>query len=159
MTSSMTTNRNEALRQRAQVDRLLGDMAELLAEIVDAEADAWWHTPTVPTDAIAGRISELCSRLRVLFTLEKVDESLDELLATQPGLRGEFEKLCGQRCQLLGLLEEIDELADPAARAATRWSDVETRFRCFQQQLSHHPRRHGSLGQSWTLSRFATGYA
>ena len=40
MVSTLTTSRREFLRQRDQVERLLGNLAELLEDIADAEADA-----------------------------------------------------------------------------------------------------------------------
>lgn len=145
MVSTLTTNRREFLRQRAQVERLLGHLAELLEDIADAEADASWRAPAVPIDAVPDRVADLCARLRTLFFLEETDDALAEVAAMQPTLRDQLEGLHGEHPQLLELLEQIQELAGSSVRPASTWDDVESQFHRFQHALSHHQQRHDEL--------------
>ena len=147
MVSTLTTSRREFLRQRDQVEHLLENLAELLDDIADAEADASWGLPAMPTDAVSDRVADLCARLRTLFFLEETDDALAELLAMQPTLREELEELYGEHPQLLELLEQIQELAGSSVRPASTWDDVESRFHRFQRALSRHQRRHDDLGE------------
>ena len=114
MVSTVTTNRGEVLVQRDQVERLLGQLAELLDDIADADADSSWGLPAVPTDAIPDQVADLCGRMQMLFFLEETDETLAELIEMQPELRDELERLHCEHPRLLNLLEEIRELAGPS---------------------------------------------
>ena len=145
MVSTLTTSRREFLRQRDQVERLLGNLAELLEDIADAEADASWGLPAMPADAVSDRVADLCARLRTLFFLEETDDALAELMALEPTLREELEDLFGEHPQLLELLEQIQELAGSSVRPASTWDDVETHFHRFQRALCSHQRRHDDL--------------
>jgi len=127
------------------VERLLGNLAELLEEIADAEADASWGLPAMPTDAVSDRVADLCARLRTLFFLEETDDALAELMAMEPTLREELEDLFGEHPQLLELLEQIQELAGSSLRPASTWDDVESHFHRFQRALRRHQRRHDDL--------------
>jgi DNA repair ATPase RecN len=144
MVSTLTTNRREFLRQRDQVEHLLENLAELLDDIADAEADASWGLPAMPTD-VSDRVADLSGRLRTLFFLEETDNALAELREMQPTLREELEELYGEHPQLLEVLEQIQELAGSAVRPASTWDDVESRFHRFQRALSRHQRRHDDL--------------
>ena len=146
MVSTLTTSRREFLRQRDQVERLLGNLAELLDDIADAEADASWGLPAMPTD-VSDRVADLSARLRTLFFLEETDDALAKLRAMQPTLREELEELYGEHPQLLEVLEQIQELAGSSVRPASTWDDVESRFHRFQRALCRHQRRHDDLGQ------------
>lgn len=147
MVSTLTTSRREFLRQRDQVDRLLGNLAELLEDIAEAETDASWRAPAVPTDAVPDRVADLCGRLRTLFFLEETDDALARLLRMQPTLREELEGLYGEHPQLLELLEQIQEVAGSSVSPASTWDDVELRFHRFQRALCRHQRRHDDLGE------------
>jgi chromosome segregation ATPase len=145
MVSTLTTSRREFLRQRDQVERLLGNLAELLEDIADAEADASWGLPAMPADAVSDRVADLCARLRTLFFLEETDDALAELMAMEPTLREELEDLFGEHPQLLELLEQIQELAGSSVRPTSTWDDVESHFHRFQRALCRHQRRHDDL--------------
>ncbi len=147
MVRALPSNRGEFLRQRDQVEHLLENLAELLDDIADAEADSSWGLPTMPTNAVSDRVADLCARLQTLFFLEETDEALAEILTMEPTLREELEELYGEHPQLLELLEQIQELAGSSARPASTWDDVESRFHRFQRALSRHQRRHDDLGQ------------
>lgn len=145
MVSTFTTSRREFLRQRAQVERLLRHLAELLEDIADAEADDSWRAPAVPTEAVPDRVADLCSRLRRLFLLEETDEALAQLAAMRPSLQDELDGLHEEHPQLLDLLEQIRELAGSSVRPASTWDDVELNFRRFQRALRRHQQRHDDL--------------
>lgn len=151
MVSTVTTERGELHFQRDQVQRLLNQLAELLEDIADADADSSWNWTAVPTDAIPDRVTDLCGRLQTLFFLEETDATLVDLLETQPELRNEVEGLHGEHPRLLNLLEEIGELAGSSVRPASTWDDVESRFHRFQRALSGHLRRHDDLGERVAL--------
>ena len=151
MVSTLTTSRGEFLRQRDQVDRLLRHLAELLEDIADADVDASWGLPAVPTDVVSDRVADLCGRLRTLFFLEETDDAVLELLELQPDLYDELAGLHGEHPQLLECLEQIQELSGSSGRPASTWDDVELRFHRFQRALSHHQRRHDDLGERLTL--------
>lgn len=142
----LTTNRGEFRRQRDHVEHLLQHLAELLEDIADADADASWRSPAVPTDPVSDRVGDVCARLRTLFFLEESDAALAKLLAMQPTLREELEGLHGEHSQLLELLEQIQELAGSSVRPTSTWDDVESQFHRFQRALSRHQRRHDDLG-------------
>ena len=146
MVSTLTTSRRDFLRQRDQVERLLENLAELLDDIADAEADSSWGLPAMPTD-VSDRVADLSARLRTLFFLEETDDALAELREMQPTLREELEELYGEHPQLLELLDQIQELAGSSVRPASTWDDVESRFHRFQRALSCHQRRHDDLGE------------
>lgn len=151
MVSTVTTRRGELGFQRDQVHRLLGQLAELLEDIADADADSSWGWSAVPTDAVPDRVADLCGRLQTLFFLEETDGTLVDLLEEQPELRDELEGLHDEHAHLLSLLEEIGELSGSSVRPASTWDDVESRFHRFQQALSCHQRRHDDLGQRAAL--------
>lgn len=147
MVSTLKSNRGEFLRQRDQVEHLLENLAELLDDIADAEADASWGLPAMPTSAVSDRVADLCARLQTLFFLEETDDALAEILAMEPTLREELEGLYAEHPQLLELLEQIRELAGSSPRPVSTWDDVESRFHRFQRALSRHQQRHDDLGQ------------
>jgi len=152
MLNTLTIDRGEFLRQQAQVERLLGHLAELLEDIADAEADVSWRAPAVPIDAVPERVADLCARLRTLFLLEETDDALAEVAAMQPTLRDELEGLYGEHPQLLELLEQIQELSGSSVRPASTWDDVESQFHRFQHALCRHQQRHDSFGELVAVS-------
>ena len=147
MMSTVTTQRKELHVQRKQIERLLGQLAELLEDIADADTDSSWGWSAVPADGVADRVADLSGRLQTLFFLEESDDGLAGLLELQPELRDELEGLHGEHPWLLGLLEEVHELAGSSVRPASTWDDVESRFHRFQRALSGHQRRHDDLGE------------
>ena len=151
MVSTVTTQSQELHVQRHQVERLLGQLAELLEDIADADVDSSWGWSAVPADAVPDRVEDLCGRLQKLFFLEETDDALVELLEVQPELRDELEGLHDEHPRLLGWLDEIRELAGSSVRPASTWDDVESRFHRFQRALSGHQRRHDDLGERVTL--------
>lgn len=153
MTNTYVISRREFLRQRAHVERLLGQLAELLEDIADAEADASWRAPAVPTEAVPDRVAEICNRLRRLFLLEEADAALAQLAAMRPSLQDELEGLHGEHPQLLDLLEQVQELAGSSVRPASTWDDVELRFRRFRRALNHHQQRHDDLVELVAVAR------
>ncbi|NLF69042.1 MAG: hypothetical protein GX575_08295 [Candidatus Anammoximicrobium sp.] len=151
MVSTVTTRRGDLRSQRDQVHRLLNQLAELLEDLADADADSSWGWSAVPTDAVPDRVSDLSSRLQTLFFLEENDGTLEELLEEQPELRDELEGLRDEHPQLLSQLEEVGELTGSSVRPVSTWDDVESRFHRFQLALSRHQRRHDDLGQRAAL--------
>jgi hypothetical protein len=151
MVSTVTRQRRELHVQRDQIERLLGQLAELLEDIADADTDSSWGWSAVPADAVPDRVADLCGRLQTLFFLEETDDALVELVEMQPELRDELEGLHEEHPRLLGLLEEVRELAGSSVRPASTWDDVESRFHRFQRALSGHQRRHDDLGERVTL--------
>jgi hypothetical protein len=151
MVSTVTRQCQDLRVQRHQVERLLGQLAELLEDIADADVDSSWGWSAVPADAVPDRVEDLCGRLQQLFFLEETDDELAEVLEVQPDLRDELAGLHEEHPRLLGLLEEIRELAGSSVRPASTWDDVESRFHRFQRALSGHQRRHDDLGDRVTL--------
>lgn len=147
MVSKSTTSRNELSRERERVERLLKQLAQRLEDIAEAEADASWGLPSMPTDPVSDRVADLCARLRTLFVLEETDDALAELRDMQPTLREEFDELYDEHPLLLEVLEQIQELAGSSVRPVSTWNDVESRFHRFQRDLSLHQQRHEALGQ------------
>jgi hypothetical protein len=145
MVSTLATSRREFLRQWDQVKHLTGNLAELLDDIADAEADASWGLPVVPTDAVSDRVADLGARLQTLFFLEETDDALAELAEFEPTVREELDELFGEHPQLLELLEQIQELSGSSVRPASTWEDVESQFHRFQLALGSHQRRHDAL--------------
>jgi len=145
MVSALTTSRSEFLRQWDQVKHLAGNLAELLDDIADAEADASWGLPVVPTDAVSDRIADLGARLQTLFFLEEADDAFVEQAEFEPATREELDDLFGEHPQLLELLEQIQELSGSSVRPASTWDDVESHFHQFQRALCSHQRRHDAL--------------
>lgn len=151
MVSTLTTSRNEFLRQRDQVERQLRNLAELLEDIADAEADASWGLPAMPADAVSDRVADLCARLQTLFFLEETSESLGEGPELEPAMREDVEDLFGEHPQLLELLEQVQELAGSSVRPTSTWDDVESHFHRFQRALGRHQRRHDDLRERLTV--------
>ncbi len=145
MVSTLTTSRKEFLRQREQVERQLGNLAELLEDIADAESDASWGLPAVPIDAVSDRVADLCARLQTLFFLEETADAPGEGPEFEPAAREDVEELWGEHPKLLELLEQVQELAGSSVRPASTWDDVESHFHRFQRALSRHQRRHDDL--------------
>lgn len=140
MNASTETLRIEVASQRGQVSRLLRDVEQLLDDIADADADASWFAPAMPTDAVPDRLADLASQLQHMFVLEEDTEYLSELFPTKPGLRREFQRLHEDHGRLLDLLEEVSELAGSSTEVGSTWDDIESRYRCFARELKGHQR-------------------
>jgi hypothetical protein len=126
---------------RERIDRGLSEIEELLAEIADADVDAYWDFPAVPTDDVSYRLADLAMRLRQMFWLEENDRDLTTLFELQPLLRHEVEQLHEDHRKLLRLLEHLCELAGSASRPASSWQDIESHFLSFEQALNCHHRQ------------------
>ncbi len=151
MVSTLTTSRNEFLRQRDQVERQLRNLAELLEDIADAEADASWGLPAMPADAVSDRVADLCARLQTLFFLEETSDAIGDGPDLEPAMREDVEDLFGEHPQLLELLEQVQELAGSSVRPTSTWDDVESHFHRFQRALGLHQRRHDDLRERLTV--------
>lgn len=138
MNASTETLRIEVATQRGQVSRLLRDVEQLLDDIADADVDASWFAPAMPTDAVPDRLADLASHLQHMFILEEDAGYLYELFPSQPGLRREFRRLHEDHGRLLELLEEVSELAGSSVEPASTWDDVESHYRCFARELKGH---------------------
>jgi len=117
---------------------MLREVEELLDDIADADADASWFVPAMPTDAVPDRLADLASHLQQMFLLEEDQEYLHELFPSQPGLRREFRRLHEDHGRLLDQLEEVCELAGSTIEPASTWNDVESHYRCFARELVGH---------------------
>lgn len=140
MNASTQTLRNEVSSERTQVIRLLREVGQLLDDIADADVDASWFVPAMPTDAVPDRLADLAGRLQNMFILEEDAEYLYEMFPSQPGLRREFRRLHEDHGRLLDLLEEVNELAGSSVEPGSTWDDVESHYRCFARELIGHQR-------------------
>ncbi len=138
MNASTETLRIEVASQRGQVSRLLRDVEQLLDDIADADVDASWFAPAMPTEAVPDRLADLASNLQHMFVLEEDTEYLGELFPSQPGLRREFRRLHEDHGRLLDLLEEVSELAGSSTEVGSTWDDVESHYRGFARELKGH---------------------
>lgn len=145
MNASTQTLRGEVSSERSQVNRMLREVEQLLDDIADADADASWFVPAMPTDAVPDRLADLASRLQHMFILEEDVEYLYELFPSQPGLRREFQLLHEDHGRLLDQLEEVSELAGSSVEPASTWDDVESHYRCFARELICHQRNEDAV--------------
>jgi hypothetical protein len=140
MNASTQTLWIEVTSKRDEVNQLLREIGQLLDDIADADADASWFVPAMPTDAVPDRLADLASHLQHMFMLEEDTECLYELFPSQPALRREFQRLHKDHGRLLDLLEEVSELAGSYVEPASTWNDVESHYRCFSRELIGHQR-------------------
>jgi len=145
MNASTQTLRNEVSSKRSEVNQLLRDVAQLLDDIADADADASWFLPAMPTDAVPDRLADLASHLQNMFILEEDMGYLYELFPSQPGLRREFQRLHEDHGRLLDQLEEVSELAGSSIEPASTWDDVESHYRSFARELVGHQRNEDAV--------------
>jgi hypothetical protein len=104
-----------------QVGRLVGEIRDLLDEIVDADVDTFCPYGPISGDELARRLNELTHQLRSFFAHAK-----------PPSWRRD---LMGVGDRLLSELDELHDLTGSYYRLGSTWSDVEARFRRFATGL------------------------
>jgi len=145
MKSKTLLVRRKVTSKRDQVRQLLREIEDLLDDIADADADASWYSPALPTDAVPDRLADLGRHLRQMFGYEEDDEYLADLLSARPGLRDEIARLHDEHGRLLALLEDVCELAGSPTEPGSTWNDVESHYRDFTRELAGHYRDEDAL--------------
>jgi hypothetical protein len=123
-----------------RVGQLVGEIRDLLEEIVESDVDTFCPGEPVSGDEVGRRLVELTQQLRSIFAIE-------EQTSWGIGLPGVCDRL----------LRELDELHDLTAeyhRLGSTWSDVESRFCRFVAGL----RATGLIGELLAMhGTFGTG--
>jgi hypothetical protein len=130
----------ELAARRSVLQRLLGELGELLNDIAEADADACWYQPAVPVDVVPDRLDQLGDVLRKLFDLEEDERHLSALFRSQPELRDRFEELNEEHAVLLEQLEHLYELSGTSIRPGSTWDDIEHHYRGLERRLASHRR-------------------
>jgi hypothetical protein len=139
---------SEILTVRHQVSQSMREIEELLCDIAEADADAYWEAPAVPTEGVPDRIQQLAGYLRLMFELEDSHWYLSE----ESVMQQETESLREQHAQVLDLLEQTCELAGSSLQPASTWEDVEYHYRLFRKALAQHQREEDQFCQQAALT-------
>lgn len=132
------TSSPEKGSEHAELSQLLGDIANVLDEMADAEADAAYRVPCAPCSHLSEGLADLLYRLRRRFLVDAGYRLREELLNAETSFADDVIRIHSERDILRTALDDILELAVWSGQPDTSWVEIEARFRCFARRVTEY---------------------